>query len=324
VSILLIVMSNHYDTLGVPRDADETAIKKAFRALSLKYHPDRNPAPDAMPKFQAINEAYEHLSDPQRRAQYDAELNGFRHGGMPMMDPDIGNIFNMMFGGHGMGGGGIHMQGMPGGIHVFHMGGDGGGMFGGPGMGMGGMDHIFRQIHKPPSIIQNVDISFEQAFHGCTLHVNVEKWTVRNDLKITEIEVMYLTVPAGIDHEEVIVLRDCGNTVNEQMKGDVKFIVRVASHPEFTRHGMDLILKKQLSLKEALTGFSFEVVHVNGKMLTLNNKTKSTVISPNYKKTIPGLGMMRDNNKGNLIIEFDVVFPQSLTSEQIDALINIL
>ena len=135
---------------------------------------------------------------------------------------------------------------------------------------------------------------------------------------------MYLTVPAGIDHEEVIVLRDCGNTVNEQLKGDVKFIVRVASHPEFTRHGMDLILKKQLSLKEALTGFSFEVVHVNGKMLTLNNKTKSTVISPNYKKTIPGLGMIRDNNKGNLIIEFDVVFPQSLTTEQIDALINIL
>jgi DnaJ family protein B protein 4 len=318
-------MSNHYDTLGVPRDADETAIKKAFRTLSLKYHPDRNSATDSIAKFQAINEAYEHLSDPQRRAQYDAELNGFRPGGIHVMEPDIGNIFNMMFGGGGMpmGGSGIHMQGMPGGIHVFHMGGDS--MFGGPGMGgMGGMEHIFRQMNKPPSIIQNVDITFEQAYHGCTLHVNVEKWTIRNDLKITEIEVMYLTIPAGVDNEEVIVLRDCGNTVNEQLKGDVKFIVRVAGHPEFTRHGMDLILKKQLSLKEALTGFSFEVIHVNGKLLTLNNKTKSTVIHPNYKKTIPGLGMIRDNNKGNLIIEFDVIFPTSLTQEQIETLTSIL
>jgi DnaJ family protein B protein 4 len=87
---------------------------------------------------------------------------------------------------------------------------------------------------------------------------------------------------------------------------------------------MDLVYRKQLTLKEALTGFSFEVPHVNGKMLAINNKTNSTVVHPNYKKVIPNLGMSRNNVSGNLIIEFDVVFPETLTKEQIDVLSNIL
>ena len=313
-------MPNHYDILGVPNDADETAIRKSYRALSLKFHPDRNPSPDANQRFQEINEAYETLNDPHKRAQYDAELNGFHGvgmpGGMPGMDPDIGNIFNMMFGGGfpGMHGGGMH--GMPGGIHVFHMGGG----------GMGGMphEHIFRQLHKPPSIIKTVEINFEQSFVGCTLHVNVEKWVLRGDLKINEIEVVYLTIPPGIDNNEVIIMRDCGNTVNEQIKGDIKFVISVKNETPFERQGMDLLYKKTLTLKEALTGFSFEIQHVNGKLLSLNNKTNSTIVSPNYKKVIPQLGMVRENNKGNLIVEFDVSFPTSLTKEQIDALANIL
>lgn len=304
-------MPNHYQTLDVPRDADDITIKKSYRTLSLKYHPDRNPGdPTATLKFQEINEAYEHLSDPQRRAQHDAELNGFQPHGIHIMEPDLGNIFNMMF---SMGG----MPGMPG-IRVFHTN-------GGAEMPFHmGPEHIFRQMQKPPSIIKNVEITLEEAYSGCTKHISIEKWKIQGDLKITETEVMYLTVPPGADDNEVVIIRDCGHTAREDLKGDIKFVISVKNTTLFTRQGMDLIYKKTVSLKEALTGFSFELSHISGKLLALNNKTSNTIVYPGYKKVVPGLGMTRDANKGNLIIEFDVSFPTSLTPEQIESLEKLL
>ena len=312
--------SSYYDILGVAQDADETTIKKAYRKLSLEFHPDRNSDPAAKSKFQEINEAYEHLSDGQKRAQYDMMQAGggmphFGGGGMPPgfqahfsgMPAGIpSEIFNMMFGG-GMPGG------MPGGIHVFHMDGNG-----------GGFNPFQQQIPKPPSIIQNIQISFEQSYAGCTLPISVEKWLQNGNVRNIVTEVMYLTIPAGTDNKEVIIMQECGNTINDQLKGDVKFVIDVQNNSAFVRQGMDLVYRKQLSLKEALTGFAFEVPHVSGKMLAINNKTNSTVVSPNYRKVIPNLGMMRNNHSGNLIIEFDVLFPETLTKEQIDTLIEIL
>ena len=77
-------------------------------------------------------------------------------------------------------------------------------------------------------------------------------------------------------------------------------------------------------MKEALCGFSFELVHLNGKRLCLNNASNPTVIKPNYKKLVPNLGMTRESATGNMIIDFEIEFPESLTKEQTDALTNIL
>ena len=87
---------------------------------------------------------------------------------------------------------------------------------------------------------------------------------------------------------------------------------------------MDLILKRKINLKEALCGFSFEIQHLNGKILAIQNKNNITVITPNYKHVVPNMGMIRDNNSGNLIIEFDVEFPEKLTLDQIEKIRNIL
>jgi DnaJ family protein B protein 4 len=322
-------MTSYYDILGVSREADDTTIKKAYRKLSLEFHPDRNPAPEAKARFQEISEAYEHLSDPQKRAEYD------------MMQAGGGGIHMNMWGMGGMGGSPI--PGMP--AEIFHMmfGGGMGGMFGGGGAGganihvfengvpftmhmNGGGFHPFQQhpLQKPPSIIQNVQITFEQSFSGCTIPVSVEKWMQTANVRTNVTEVMYLTIPAGTDNKEVIILSDCGNTINEQVKGYVKFVIDVQNTSPFVRQGMDLVYRKQLTLKEALTGFSFEVPHVSGKMLAINNKTNSTVVSPQYKKVIPNLGMTRNNHSGNLIIEFDVAFPETLTKEQIEKLVEVL
>ena len=96
-------MPNFYEVLGVSKEADENEIKKAYRKLSLQYHPDRNTDESATGKFQEINEAFETLSDQSRRQQYDMELQfgggggGMNFGGMDQDMSDINNIFNMMF-----------------------------------------------------------------------------------------------------------------------------------------------------------------------------------------------------------------------------------
>jgi molecular chaperone DnaJ len=99
-------MSDFYEILGVTKESNENEIKKAYRELSLRFHPDRNPDPNATTKFQEISEAYETLSDPLKKQEYDhrGERNPFLHGhghGMNDFD-DINNIFNMMFA-NGMG-----------------------------------------------------------------------------------------------------------------------------------------------------------------------------------------------------------------------------
>lgn len=313
-------MPNYYDALGVERGASPEEIKRAYRGLSLKWHPDRNPSPEAQSKFQEISQANEVLSDQQKRQQYDAELDGVRIGGGGQ-EVDISELFGMMFGGgmpFGMQGG-VHFgtNGGPG-IHVFH----GQGM---PGMGMPGMGHpFFQQLQKPPPIIKNLNITFEQSYTGCTLCVEIEKWIIKNDVRINEVESIYVNIPQGIDNNELIIMRDCGNTATQDLKGDIKFVVRVEPSPLFERQGMDLLYKRTITLKESLAGFTFDLAHVNGKQLCINNLKNRTIITPNYKKTIPNLGMMRDGNVGNLIIEFLVVFPEQLTEEQTNMLNKIL
>ena len=324
----------HYDVLNVSREASTDEIKRAYRSLSLKWHPDRNPSPEAISKFQEISAAYEILSDEGKRREYNFELDGGGGGGQEV---DISDIINMMFGQGGgpfgpfgpngpMGarfgsGGGPFANAGPG-IHIFHS-------QGFPGQGFPGQDGpfghpLFRQIQKPPPIMKQIDITFEQAYSGSTICVEIQKWVVQNDMKINEIEQVYVSIPAGIDQNELIIMRDCGNTVSPDLKGDIKFIVKICESNAFERRGMDLVHKRSITLKEALTGFSFELLHASGKTLCLNNLKNRTIVSPNYKKTIPNLGMTRDGNVGNLIIEFDVVFPDKLTEDQTIQLMAIL
>jgi DnaJ-class molecular chaperone len=313
-------MPTHYEILGVSREASLDEIKSAYRKLSLKWHPDRCPSDkkdEAQSKFQEIGAAYETLSDERRRQEYNAELDGVRMGGG--QEVDMSDIINMMFGGAGMpfgmqGMGEMHFGGGGPGIHIFH----------GPGMPGGFQQHIFRQMQKPPPIIKQIDITFEQAYAGCTLYVNVEKWTIRNDVKINAVESVYVSIQPGVDNGEIIILRDCGNTVSNDLKGDIKFIIQVGPSSTFERQGMDLIHKRTISLKESLTGFSFEITHANGRTLCLNNMTNRTIVAPNYRKSIPGLGMTRDGNVGNLVVIFDVAFPENLTEEQTAKIMEIL
>jgi DnaJ family protein B protein 4 len=320
-------MKNYYEILGVGQDASETEIKKAFRTLSLKLHPDRNPDPEATTQFQYINEAYENLSDSEKRKHHDHELkygegniNPFQ--GMDEFN-DINNIFNMMFGGGGFGG--IHkmhsmgeMNGMPGmpGVRIFHN---------GPGGFHAEFSTSFNSRPQPPSPINKVvEITLEQCFQGVSLPVEIEKWTIINNMKINEIETVIINMPPGIDENDTLVIKGKGNVINDDLKGDLHIKVKINNNSIFKKQGLDLFLQKNLSLKEALCGFSFDIPHFNGKLLCLNNMNNPTVIKPDYKRVVPNLGMTRENATGNLIIEFIIQFPENLSTEQISALKEIL
>jgi len=314
-------MPTHYETLGISKDANETEIKKAYRTLSLKYHPDRNPDPSVQETYKAINDAYDVLSDPQTKQQYDHELQfgpGFHpmgHGGDGMAD--INNIFNMMFGGGfpGMGHMNEGFQGGPG-IRIFH-----GGF---PGAGGGFPEHIFQQFNKPASIIKNVEITLEQVYHGANIQVDIDRQVTRNMMRHQENIKLSVTVPQGIDDNEVMIIRGQGHSISDDICGDVKIVFSIKNDTIFRRQGQDLIYLKHLTLKESLCGFAFEIQHINGKTLNMNNLANSAIIKPNFKKVVPGLGLVKNGQTGNLIIELMVDFPDSLTKEQIDKLRDIL
>ena len=344
-------MSSPYDVLGIDKSASNEEVKRAYRALQLKFHPDRNPSPDAATKSQEINDAYAILSDPQKRRQFDMQEQQQHHhfarfpfahgfppgqaaaaGGFPTpfgVEVEIDgassplDIFQMLFGGGIPGGGGGVM---------FHDIGGGGGMgpeimfqHGGPPPASFFMHQANKQQqHRPPPPIQEtLTVTLEQAYTGCTLPLEIERWVLhQGHIKVKELETVYVDIPAGIDESEILTLVDKGNVLHDECKGAVKLTIHVDNTTAFRRQGMDLVFVKTLSLKEALCGFSFELKHLNGKTLAMNNK--QTVVKPHFRKTVPGFGMMRDAKVGSLIIEFDVQFPDVLTTEQIETLQTIL
>ena len=318
------ITMSHYETLGLTSNASEVEIKRAYRSLSFKYHPDRNSAVEAEDQIRKINDAYEILGDTQKRKQYDTELrfgqNPFAHfstGDMPFMkmptmhqsDDHMSELFSALFGG---------MTGDSPNIRIFH---------GGGGMPMGGMPiggMRTKILRKPDPLTYSIKITLEQAYNGCNLPIGIERTVYTGDIQFVEEETVYINIHPGIDNNEYIIIPEKGNVNSEQLKGDVKVCISVDTASVFLRQGLNLMYYKTITLKESLCGFSFNLKHINGKEMMINNNAKNTVVKPNFKKVIPNLGMKREQTIGDLVIIFDIVFPDFLESSQIDALKDIL
>lgn len=343
---------DYYKTLGVDEKASEDELKKSYRRLSMLHHPDKNGNTDeSKQKFQELNNAYETLSDANKRRMYDMmRRGGGGHGG---------------HGGHGMPGGGHPFE------HVFHFGGAGPGpgmrppnhhhqpqfppgipeellhMLFGQGMGPGGQGQgmgqgprvVFQsfnpgmrgaqhqpqtprfqtQAPPPESIIKTVSLSLEQCFNGCTIPLEIDRQIPDNDIVKIEKETIHAQIPKGVLQGDTIILNECGHMNEFGMKGDIRIIVNILQHPVFKVEHLDLHIEKNIPLKLALCGFDFEIHHLNGKVFKLANKP-GNVIKPGSIKTIPGLGLEKNGETGSLKIKFNVDFPDTLTSEQIQAL----
>lgn len=350
---------DYYKVLGVDEKTSDDEIKKAYRKLSMIHHPDKNGNTDeSKKKFQEINQAYETLSDQNERRKYDMMRkmggnSGFGHGHGPNMD----HVFHFNSPGQGAGGAGAgipdeilqmlfglgRMQGgMQGGMHGFP-GMRGGGMHGGGMHGMpgGGPGMVFQAFHgnhphpngssgnsstprvvpvqPPETIIKTVSLTLEQSYNGCSIPVEIDRQIPDNDIVRIERETLHVQIPKGVLQGDSIILNEYGNMNEVGAKGDVRIMINILQHAVFKVENLDLHIEKTISLKDALCGFHFEIHHLNGRLFQLSNKP-GNIITPGKIKTIPNLGLEKNGETGSIKIKFNVVFPDSLTEEQLNAL----
>jgi DnaJ-class molecular chaperone len=300
-------MVNFYEVLGVNENVSNEELKKVFRKLSLKHHPDKGGDEN---KFKEINEAYSVLSNENSRKEYDMKrkfggMPGGIPGGMPGGIPEdfLNHIFSSMGGG------------MPGGMPFsFNINSQNGGH---PNIRIfrNGVQVNQNQMNKPTPIVKHINISMEEAYRGVEKSVTIERWIIdENNMKKIEKENIYVSIPKGIDHNEIIIMREKGNIINEKLKGDIKIFINITNNTQFKRKGLDLIYEKKITVCEALCGFKFNIRLLNNKTISINNT--ESIIQPGYTKVLEGFGLERNNNKGNLVLIFNVIFPDKLSKQQ--------
>lgn len=287
---------SHYETLGVPKTASNDEIKKAYRGLSLKYHPDRNNTPEAKDKIRKVNEAYETLGDSNKRKEYD-NRNAPRNMNFPQNHPfathfNHEDIFKAFFNSNVNGAQNIHSN-----IRVFQNG---------------------RPVNirgRPEDIQKKMRVTIQQSYQGASIPVEIERYLLEDNERKTEKETLYVSVPQGVDNNEILILKEKGNVANS-VKSDVKIIIQLENNTVFKRKGLDLLYTCKLNLKEALCGFSHEIEHLSGKKLAISTRNNPSVIHPGSQRVFQNYGLIRGVVKGSLIIEFQVEFPSAIDEEK--------
>lgn len=325
-------MVDYYKVLQVDRSAKEDDLKKAYRKLAMKWHPDKNPnnKKDAEAKFKQISEAYDVLSDPQKRAIYDQYGEEGLQGGIPKQ------------GGGGFGGGG--------GAHTFRFnprsaddvfseffgfsspfgggGGGMGGMGGGPRSG-GQFDDIFAQFRsqagessagvprKASAIERPLPCSLEDLYKGTTKKMKISREVADYSGRPTTVEeILTIEVKPGWKKGTKITFPEKGNEQRGLIPADLVFIIDEKPHSVFKREGNDLIVTRKISLVEALTGYTSQLTTLDGRTLPISI---NSVVSPGSEEIIKGEGMPipKDPSKrGDLKVKFNIRFPAVLTAEQ--------
>jgi len=265
-----------YETLGVSETATQEEIKKAYRKLARKYHPDINKEPEAQEKFKEINAAYEVLSDPEKKAKYD-QFGDQMFGGQNFSDfarsqgadVDLEEILRAMFGGGAFGG----------------FGGRSAGGFG----GFGG--------YSAPDLDSRarITVPFLVSVLGGKHHVTT-----------AEGESFDIKIPAGIKSGETLRVRGKGRSYQGQ-RGDLLITVEVAPSPEYERRGNDLYKTIEVPLKFALFGGKLKI-RTPEKEVTLKIP-KNTKNGQKFRLKAKGFPDRKSGIKGDLYLVADVVLP---------------
>ena len=265
---------NYYNILGVNENANGNEIKKAYRSMSFKYHPDKNNGNDD--KFKTINEAYEVLSDPIKKENYDMKMNPALKisSGGNLVEDMLNTFLGIGVGSKSKRGSPSNLgMGLNGGFGVMEMNPEVMNMFMksmNPNMNM---SEVFEDNLQPEDVYCDVSISFTQSYTGCTVPVNVEREVLLNKKTYIEKEKIYLTLPPGVDNEEIITIQGKGNIINKS-SGDVKakiFIHQDTTQYSFERSALDLIYHKTISFRDSICGFDFSITHINDKILKFDS-----------------------------------------------------
>lgn len=304
-------MKDFYKILGINKSASDNEIKKAYKKLAFQYHPDKNNSPDAESKFREISEAYEVLSNSDKRRMYDNFGYDAVSGEMPHVNPmDLfQSLFNVDFTGLG--------EGMHSNIFVFS--------------DLSSMP--FTQIKA--SMKYNIECSLDELYHGTQKEFNITH-SVKNNSGVGKKSTKYvINVKRGSKNGDNIVVKEGGNYI-PQLDTCEDLVIQIVEleHPRYKRKDNDLYVAEKISLSEALTGVDMYIDHFEGAL-----QVKITdIVRPNQMFQVFNKGMpikhdnqsLGDGNSGsekdfgNLIIDLQIEFPESLGEKQKEYLKKIL
>ncbi len=335
--------TDYYETLGVERSANDEEIKKAYRRLAMKYHPDRNPGNNETEEtFKHVKRAYEVLSDPQKRARYDQ----FGHRGVdPNMGGgaqgfdfnDIGDMFGDIFG------------------DVF-----------------GARARQGRRSQRGADLLYHLELNLENAVHGKTQKIHIPAWTncsecsgsgakkgthpitcatcggqgqvhlqqgffsiaqtcpecrgqgrvireycqkCRGQGRVQQEKTLSVKIPAGIDNGDKIRLQGEGEAgLHGAPPGDLYVQIKIKPHPIFTREQNDLHCDIPVSFTTAALGGEIDVPTLEGQVkLKIPPETQSGKL---FRLRGKGVNSIRSGRKGDLFCRISVEIPVNLTREQ--------
>lgn len=296
-----VAYKDYYADLGVSRDATQEEIKKAFRKLARKYHPDHAKDQDkavAEEQFKRINEAYEVLSDPEKRRKYDAFGSNWQEGAEFRPPPGGGVRFHRRRGGAGPD---FHFEGT--GFSDFFE-----SFFGRSTMG-GGWDPFGEMEEEPEGdldIETDLLVSLEETESGGTRSLRLR----RRDGSTEQIRVK---IPVGVREGQKIRVAGKGREGRGQRRGDLYLVIRLEKHPDFRVDGADLHYEAEIFPWDAVLGCRVKVP-------TLTQRVAVTVppgSSSERKIRLKGLGLKKkDGSRGDLYVHPKIILPESLSEGQ--------
>ena len=287
----------YYNLLNLPKTATLNDIKKAYRQMSIKYHPDKNNSSDSN-QFNKINEAYIQLTNHIDNIQnnnaniQNNNANIQNNNNEIILNNNSNNLSNINNSNNYT--------------------------------NLANFENSNCIISNYNDIVSNLNITYYEAYYGCNKPIIIERKISNNNIITYEKETLYISIPKGIDNNEIVIIHNKGNIYinnNNNYYSNIKIIVILNNHEIFERNGLDILYTKNISLKEALIGFSFNLNHINNKHYKI---TINEIIHFKYEKIIRNMGFMRDDFVGNLIIKFNIIFPKIISKENKEKLATIL
>ncbi|KAL6513847.1 hypothetical protein OROHE_019303 [Orobanche hederae] len=297
---------DYYNILKISKNASEEDVKRSYKRLAMKWHPDKNAVntEEAEAKFKQISEAYDVLSDPEKRQIYDLYGEEGVKSGLCSKDRDAGggvrgfgfrftprsaeDVFEEIFGKFDFA------------REKRNGGGGGGGV-----------------LKKAAAMESQLPCSLEELYKGSRRKMKISRIVLDESRKpCTVEEVLSIHIQPGWKKGTKITFPEKGNHEPDSAPGDLIFVVDEKSHPTFKRDGNDLIVHQKISLLDALTGKTLSITTLDGRELPL---ALSDVIRPGQEMVIENEGMplsKEPGKNGNLRIKFDIKFPSRLSAEQ--------
>lgn len=331
-------MPDLYKILEVSRTATQDEIKKAYRRLAMKWHPDRNPdrKEEATAKFKEIAHAYQILSDPEKRKIYDKYgEEGLKHGGpspeyggttFTFTEMDPSELFRQMFGDDPFGRFGFSTFSDDDDFDTF-------GIFSRFGQPRFGQSHRgFEKFetkpkrYKPEPIVHKLEVTLEALYNKKTKKIKIQRTACTPDGRTyTQEKILSFPLQPGCKDGTKITFKEEGDQLSpNQIPADIIFEIVEKPHPKFKRKGRDLEYTADITLKEALFGTKIYIQ-------TLDNRTLTVDIPPlentNYTKIIPNEGMPKTNTtRGDLHVKVNVKLPnvRAMSDEKKRFLVSLL